>query len=107
MKKHLKMLPVMIPAYVIHFILGMLGLMMSIWGIGFILWAVVIDLITIFLTGLVGMSAAICSCKDKVLSKKGAVWYSFLSFIYCIDVITALVGFFIVRKAYKAGNEIC
>ena len=35
---------IQIPAYIMHFILGFIGLAMSVWGIGFLLWAVLIDL---------------------------------------------------------------
>ena len=48
---------IQIPAYIMHFILGFIGLAMSVWGIGFLLWAVLIDLLTIlpffFLSGMV------------------------------------------------------
>lgn len=94
---------VQIPAYVIHFAIGLVGMVLSIWGIGFIIWAILIDILTIFLTGLVGTSAGISCCKDKVLSKGGATLYSFLCFIYCIDVIASIVYFFKVRKAHKLG----
>ena len=54
---------IQIPAYIIHFILGFIGLAMSVWGIGIILWAILIDLLTILLP-----SAAASACVRRAFS---------------------------------------
>lgn len=95
---------VQIPAYVVHFVIGLIGMVLSVWGIGFVIWAILIDLLTIFLTGLIGTSAGISCFKDTVLSKREAMLYSFLCFIYCVDVIDCIVFFFKVRNANKNGR---
>lgn len=97
---------VQIPAYIIHFMLGLVGLILSIWGIGFIIWAILIDLLSIFLSGLVGMSAGISCYKEKTLSGGAAFLYSLLSFIYCIDVVSSIVFFCKVRKAYRLRKSL-
>ena len=40
------------PAYIINFLLGCLGVLMIIWGIGVLLFVVLVDYITIFITGI-------------------------------------------------------
>ncbi len=88
-----------IPAYVLHFLLGCIAIFMSVWGIGFIIWAIVIDLVTIALSGLVGVSAAISASKEKTLSNNNPLIYGVLSFIYCIDVFAAVIYNSKIKKA--------
>ena len=95
-----------IPAYIIHFLLGMLGLLASVWGIGFILWAITIDLVTIGLTGMVGVSASVCCKKEGILSKSMSWLYAFSSFIYCVDVISAIVFFVKVKKSRVGADKV-
>ncbi len=80
-----------IPAYVFHFTLGILGLMASVWGIGLILWAVLIDFLTIILSGTVGLSASLCARKEGLLTDGESIVYAVLSFVYCADVAAAMV----------------
>lgn len=80
-----------IPAYVFHFALGILGLVASVWGIGLILWAILIDFLTIILSGTVGLSASLCARKEGLLTEGESIAYAVLSFVYCADVAAALV----------------
>ena len=82
-----------IPAYVLHFLLGCIAIFMSVWGIGFIIWAIVIDLVTI------AVSAAISASKEKTLSNNDPLIYGVLSFIYCIDVFAAVIYNSKIKKA--------
>lgn len=59
---------IQIPAYIMHFILGFIGLAMSVWGIGFLLWAVLIDLLTILLTGISSIGCSIRMQQRKAWS---------------------------------------
>ena len=43
---------IQIPEYIINFLLGCLGVLMIIWGIGVLLFVVLVDYITIFITGI-------------------------------------------------------
>jgi hypothetical protein len=97
-KMNLIIKTVQIPAYIFHFILGLVGIVASIWGIGFIMWAVFIDTITIFLTGLNAVSVSVRCCKENILSKQSSVIFAVLSFVYCIDVLIAVVFFAMARK---------
>lgn len=119
MKKYLKMLPIMIYPYIYIICLGLyvfacsqfsgvdvqaygsLGLLMSVWGIGFIMLAILMDVLSIFLTGMVGIGAAIACAKQKVLSKGGAVIYAILNFIFCVDVVSSIIYFIVIRQRSK------
>ena len=65
---------IQIPAYIMHFILGFIGLAMSVWGIGFLLWAVLIDLLTILLTGISSIGCSIRMRKERLVSLPGAIF---------------------------------
>jgi len=87
-----------IPAYIIHFVLGALGTLASIWGIGFVLWAIIIDLITIALTGTHMLSCVISIIKHKAANTAISVVAAILSYIYCIDVVVAIVYYVYIRN---------
>ncbi|MGM9969430.1 MAG: hypothetical protein ACI35S_03435 [Anaeroplasma sp.] len=89
---------IQIPAYIINFIVGMIGILMSLWGIGFIALAVVVDFLTITITGTNNIGTCINACKNNYLTKGKAWLFVFLSYIYVIDVIVAIYLFFKVRK---------
>lgn len=82
---------VQIPAYLFHFLLGLAGTVMSVWGIGIVAFAVLIDLFTIALTGIHAIGCSVKCCKGGSIGKGVAVLASIGSFIYCIDIITAIV----------------
>lgn len=88
---------VQIPAYIFHFLMGLAGSVMSVWGIGLIMLAVAIDLMTILLTGIHAIGCNVKCCRAGVISKKAAVFMSIGSFIYCIDIVVAIVLVVIAR----------
>lgn len=92
---------VQIPAFLFHFLMGAAGLLMSVWGIGFIMLAILMDVLSIFLTGMVGIGAAIACAKQKALSKGGAVIYAILNFIFCVDVVSSIIYFIVIRGRSK------
>lgn len=94
---------VQIPAYIFHFILGMIGQLMSVWGIGVIIFAIVIDVLTITLTGINAIGCSIRLYKDGVLSLKTFVLYSIASFLFCIDLLVACI-YLVKAKKVKARN---
>lgn len=89
---------VQIPAYIMHFILGFMGLAMSVWGIGIFLWAVVIDLLTILLTGISSIGCTIRMRKEGILSTAAAIFMGIGCFIYCVDIVIAIVYVVKARK---------
>ena len=97
---------VQIPAYIFHFWLGILGLIMSIWGIGIILFVVVVDLITIFITGGSAMGLSVLMLKTKTIDFKFAVLGAIASFMYCIDVVVAIKYYWIAKNKIKNNCSI-
>ena len=78
------------PAYILLFIAGaMFSTIIFTWLITFTI--IVTDVMTIFLTGINGIVAA-RKCKAAGLLKaSGAVWFSISQFIYCVDVVFAVL----------------
>ena len=84
------------------YILGFIGLAMSVWGIGFLLWAVLIDLLTILLTGISSIGCSIRMRKERLVSLPGAIFMGIGCFIYCADVVIAIVYVVKARKKSPA-----
>ena len=82
-----------IPAYIIHFCIGLWGMLLSVWGIGFILYAFLADVLTILLSGIPAAACAVRMYKGGLLSKKAAIWTGIGSFIFCADVFIAIYFF--------------
>lgn len=82
---------IQIPAYIINFIIGLFSFALSVWGVGFLIWVVIVDLLTIFYTGINAIGACVASSKQKVWPKWVTVLFGFLNFIYCVDVCVAIV----------------
>lgn len=93
---------VQIPAYIMHFILGFIGLAMSVWGIGFVLWAILIDLLTILLTGISSIGCSVRMRKEGILSTAAAIFMGIGCFIYCVDLVIAIVYVIKTRKNESA-----
>lgn len=81
---------VQIPAYIINFVVGFIGAT-TVFGLGFALIAVIVDFIAICMTGLFGAVTALKLHKQGGISGGGAVVCGLGSFIYCIDVLIALI----------------
>ena len=92
-----------IPAFLLHFLYGALGFLASVWGLAFITFAIVIDLLTIIQTGIMSITTAVKCTKDKVFSPAYGVIFSILGFIYCIDVGASIYVFIKARTANKNG----
>ena len=89
---------VQVPAYIFHFVIGMMGTVMSVWGIGIILGAVVVDLITILLTGISSIGCSIRMKKEKALNTPVSILMGIGCFIYCADVVIAIVYYTMAKK---------
>lgn len=90
---------VQIPAYIFHFIMGVIGFCMGIWGIGFLLVAVLVDVLTISFTGISAIGCGIKMKKEGHMSTGAAVVASIGSFLFCIDIFVAL--FYVVKSRKK------
>ena len=82
-----------IPAYVLWFMIGAAMFLFM----GFLL-AFLIDAMTIALSGLVSLPAVLRCRKEGVLTRKQAVKYGILQFVFCIDIFSAVRLFHQSRK---------
>ncbi len=89
-----------IPAYIFHFLLGAFGALANVWGIGFVVFSIIIDLVTIFLSGLFAVGCVRRLKKEGVLSSETAFLAGFGSFIYCVDVVAAIALVRLCKKKF-------
>ena len=88
----------MLLGYMIYrFVLGVL-FFLTIFTYAFSVFFVLFDCITIFLTGLVGLTANLRVYKERKCSGSFAALNSVCQFIFCIDVISAVVVYICSRK---------
>lgn len=92
-----------VPAYIFHFALGIVGLMLSVWGIGLIMWAILVDFVAIALSGTIGLSAALRCKREGLLTARAALAYALLSFIFCADVPAAVMLY---RRTVAGGRSV-
>lgn len=98
-----------IPAYVIHFLVGIVGagstiMSVNAFGVGLITFAVVIDLVTILLSGIHASGCAWRLKKEGILSAEKALLAGFGSFIYCVDILVACYLADLCRKKEKEAE---
>ncbi len=97
-KLNLTVKALQIPAYIFHFLLGLAGTIMSVWGIGLVIFAVLIDIMSIILTGIHAVGCIVKIGKENIILKGHAVIAGICSFIFCIDLITAVILLILTRK---------
>ncbi len=93
-----------IPAYIVIFVLGLLFAFM-VFTMAFVPFFIIIDLITIFMTGLIGVSACIAGYREKKLSAVSATLFAIGQFFFCIDVVLSIIVYVKIRKAEKRMKE--
>jgi len=86
-----------IPAYVIIFILG-LAFMITIFTFAISIVLMILDVMTIFLSGLIGLSGVIRGYSEEKISMKSATIHGILQFVFCLDVISAVIVYRRVKK---------
>lgn len=79
-----------IPVFILHFIVGIISFLLSVWGIGFLIAVVVIDLFTIIISGTHSVFTIESLYKQKKISRVTAIVCGICSYIYCVDVITVI-----------------
>ena len=89
-----------IPAYVLIFFAGLLSLI-TIFTMGFSIAFFVLDCMTIFLTGLIGLSGLIRILIENKLPKKTIILNAIFQFIFCLDVISSII---IYKKIMKIND---
>lgn len=91
---------IQIPAYIMIFVMGVCSLI-TIFTIPFAIVYWMLDCISVFSTGLVAMSGSIRAKQEGKFSVAFTVITSILSYIFCIDVIVAVVMYVKYKKAQK------
>lgn len=90
---------VQIPAYILFFMVGMSGVIfVQFLAVTFIIW--LIDVLTITLSGIVGISAVLRCRAEGKLTRSQTIIHGILQFIFCADVISAIIVY---RKS-KEGS---
>ena len=92
-KQNLTIKCVQIPAYVLNFAIAMIGVMMSVFGLPMIAWAIAIDFLSIVLTGVSAVGCGRTLYKEGKIDRTAAIWTTIGSFVYCADVVIAIVWY--------------
>lgn len=93
-----------IPAYIVIFIWGFI-FFITIWLMVFTLVLAFVDYIILLTTTSLSLTAAINSQREGKCTFKGNIWFIILQFIFCTDVITAVIYYFILKKKSRK-NEV-
>lgn len=92
-KQNLTIKCVQIPAYVLNFAIAIIGVMMSVFGLPMIAWAIAIDFLSIVLTGVSAIGCGRTLYKEGKIDRTAAIWTTIGSFAYCADVVIAIVWY--------------
>ena len=79
-----------VPAYVAIFVLGLI-FAITLFTIPIAIIFVLVDCLTLLLTGLLTISAAVVAVRQGVFRTKDVFWIVILQFIFCADVLAATV----------------
>ena len=92
---------IQIPAYLLIFVLGVV-MLITIFTFPFAVALCFLDGVTLFLTGLVVNSSGINAVQQKRISRKDALLFAVLQFVFVADVISSVVLF---RRLSKGKNS--
>lgn len=92
-----------LPSYIFHFLMGFLGAAMSIWGIGFVLVAFTVIVLSILLTGISSIGCGIRMKQEGILTFWKALLMIIGSFIFCVDIIIAII-YVVISKKHDMTN---
>ena len=90
-------------AYIIIFLLGIL-FFMTIFTFAFSILLIILDVVTIALSGTIGVAGILNCEKTGIMSNNTAIFCSVLQYIYCIDVIAA-IGVYVIVKSKAPGED--
>ena len=97
MKTQLIMRLVQIPGYIMIFVASV-AFLLTIFTAAFTVVFILVDIISITITGLLSVSVYYCLYRKGLLNSGCLVLFSVLSFIYCLDVIVSIVGYVIAKN---------
>ena len=87
-----------VPAYILIFFIGLFSLI-TIFTAGISVALIILDGLTILLTGLIGLAGIIRAFVENKLPKKTAILHTVLQFIFCADVVSSIVVYRKVKNA--------
>lgn len=87
-----------IPAYLLIFVFGLLCTL-TIFTIGITVILMLLDALTIALSGLIGLSGVIRSFMENKITLKKAIMHGIFQFVYCIDIVSSIVIFRTVKAS--------
>ena len=91
---------IQIPAYLFLFAVGLLCCVM-IFTIGISFALLLLDIFSIGMTGLFASAAFHALRKEQKISGKMQVFYSLASFLFCVDIVIAILGY---RRSVSEGQ---
>ena len=94
---------IQVPAYMLIFIFGMFSFI-TIFTMGFSVVYLFLDMISIILTGFIGASAVCLNYRQGVINKAEVILYTILQFVFCLDVIIAVLVY-MKSKIYSLKSE--
>lgn len=83
---------IQIPAYVLIFALGVLSFG-TLFTMGISVVLLIFDCLSVLLTGLIGIAAVVRCCADGKISKGFSIWNGLLQFVFCVDIVSAVIVF--------------
>lgn len=93
-----------IPAYIVIFIWGFI-FFITIWLMIFTVVLAIVDYIILLTSTSLSLASAINSAREGKCSIKSNIWFIILQFIFCADVVTAVIFYFILKKKTRL-NEV-
>lgn len=97
LRANLIMKLVMVPGYILIFILGII-LLITIFTMGISIALMVLDLWTVLCGGIFGLAGVLRAGKEGLLTKGLAALFGICQFIFVFDVITALAAYICVKR---------
>jgi hypothetical protein len=101
-----------IPAYVLVFIIGLVNLIRLFtyllyenYCFALTIILMVLNCMTIILTGLIGLCGVIRSYKENKFSRKEVFIHGFLQFVFCVDVISSIIAYKKARSQALTGEN--
>ena len=94
-----------IPSYIIIFILCIL-LSLVVLTIPVVIGLIIFDYFTLLLSGLLVGAAAINSTRQGMCKRDNVVWIIVLQFVFCIDVVAAIILYLQLKIQSKNKNQL-
>ncbi len=95
---------IQVPAYIAIFVLSV-AFILTIFTFAFTFILILIDCLTLLLTGLLTVSSVINAVKNGTFRIKEVIWVIILQFVFCADVVASIIYYKKLRKRLETENE--